>query len=67
MIKLQSNSYERSECDGLPIVLCYAYLQEVVPENNPSDHQTWSIRCHEEIYVDCASTLSSHTPLVPQV
>ena len=30
---------EHSECHGL-LVLCQAYLQEVVNENNPSDHET---------------------------
>ena len=35
------NGCERSKHHDLPI-LCYAYLQEVVIENNPSDHETWS-------------------------
>jgi hypothetical protein len=42
------------------------YLQDVVFENNPSDHETWSIECHVEIHVDYTSILHSHTPLVPQ-
>ena len=43
---------------GLPL--------EVVLKNNPSDHETWSIRCHVGIQVDFTSILHSHTPLVPQ-
>jgi hypothetical protein len=35
----QINGCERSECHGL-LVLGQAYLQEVVFENNPSDHET---------------------------
>ena len=35
--------------------LCYSYLQEVVFENSPSDHGTWSIRCHVGIHVDYTS------------
>ena len=45
-----TNGSERSECHGLP-VLCQAYLQEVVFEKTPSDHETWSIRCHVRIHV----------------
>ena len=30
---------ERLECHGLP-VLCWAYLQEMISENSPSDHET---------------------------
>ena len=33
------NGCERSECYGLPVDLCQAYLQEVVCENSPSDHE----------------------------
>ena len=42
-------------------------LEEVVFENNPSDHKPWSIhKCHVGIHVDFTSILhSSHTPLVP--
>jgi hypothetical protein len=40
-------------------------LQEVVFENNPSDHETWSIWCHMGIHVDNYIHLASHTPLVP--
>ena len=61
----QINGCERSECHGLP-VLCWAYLQEVVLGNSPSDHKTWSIRCHVGTHVDLTSILRSHTPLVPQ-
>ena len=35
----QINGCECSECHGLP-VLCWAYLQEVVLENNASGHET---------------------------
>ena len=35
--------------------------------NNPSDHETWSIRCHVGIHVDFTSILHSLTPLVPQM
>ena len=35
----QMNGCEHSECHGLP-VLCKAYLQKVVFENKPSDHET---------------------------
>ena len=59
------NGCERMECHGLPI-LCQAYLQVVVFENNPNDHETWSIRCHVGIYVDFTSISHSHTPSVPQ-
>jgi len=38
-IELINDYEEHSECRGLP-VLCEAYLQEVVFENNPSDHET---------------------------
>jgi hypothetical protein len=37
-----------------------AYLQEVVFENNPSDHETWSIWCHVGFRVDFTSILHSH-------
>ena len=47
-----------SESHGLP-VLCWDYLQEVVFENNPSDHETWSIWCHVGIHVDFTSILYS--------
>ena len=44
-----------------------AYLQEAVFENNASDHETWSIRCHVEILVDftvhLAFTYILHRPL----
>ena len=36
-------------CDIIKVRL---YLQEVVLENSPSDHETWSIGCHVEIHVD---------------
>ena len=40
MIKIEeTNGCERLGCHGLP-VLCEAYLQEVVFENSPSDHET---------------------------
>jgi hypothetical protein len=61
----QLNGYERSECHG-PLVLCKAYLREVVFENSPSDNETRSIRCHVGIHVDFTSILHSHTPLVQQ-
>jgi hypothetical protein len=57
---------ERSKCHGLLVVLCQAYLQEVIFEYNPSDHETWSIRYHVGIHVDSTSILHSLTPLVPQ-
>ena len=56
---------ERLECHGLP-VSCQAYLQKVVFENNPSDHETWSMRCHVGIHVDFTSIMHSHTLSVPQ-
>ena len=31
---------------------------------NPSDHETWSIRCHVGVQVDFTSILHSHTPSV---
>ena len=34
------NGCERSECHGLPMVLCLAYLQEMVLKSSPSDHET---------------------------
>jgi hypothetical protein len=40
-------------------VLYKTYLQEVVFENKPSDHETWSIRCHVGIHVDFTSILHS--------
>jgi hypothetical protein len=53
------------ERHGLP-VLCQAYLQEVVFENNLCDHETWSIWCHVGMHVDFTSIiLHSHTPFVP--
>jgi hypothetical protein len=55
-----------SECRGPPF-LCWAYLQEVVFENSPSDFEIWSICCHVGIHIDFTSILHSHTPLVPQV
>ena len=48
------------------LVLCQAYLQEVVFENIPSNHDTCSIWCHVGIHVDFTSILHSHTLLVPQ-
>ena len=41
------------------------YLQEMVYENTPSDHETWSIRCHVGIHVNFTFILHSHTPLAP--
>ena len=38
----------------------------MVLKNSPSDHITWSIRCHVGIHVYFTSILHSHTPLVPQ-
>ena len=35
------------------------YLREVVFENSPSDHETWSLGIH----VDFTSMLHSHTPI----
>ena len=35
-------------------------------ENNPSDHEAWSIEYHIWIHVNLTSILQSHTPLVPQ-
>ena len=35
----------------------------MVFENNPSDHETWSIWCHIGIHVNFTSILHSHTPL----
>ena len=40
--------------------------QEVVFENNMSDHEAWSIWCHVGILVDFKAILHSHTLLVPQ-
>ena len=57
---------EISKCHNL-MVLCQAYLQKVVFENSPSDHETWSLWCHVRIHVHLTSILQSHTPLVPQV
>ena len=54
------NSCERLDCHGL-LVFCYACLQEVVFENNPSDHETWSVQrhvgTHVETHVDFTSIL----------
>jgi hypothetical protein len=60
------NGCEILECHGL-MVLCEVYLQEVVFENSPSDHETSSIGCHVGIHVDFTSILHSLTMLVPQV
>ena len=38
-----------------------AYLQKVVYENNPSDHETWPIRCHVRIHINFTPILHSHT------
>ena len=62
----QTNSCERSECHGLPMVLRQAYLQEAISKNNPSNHETWSTRCHVGILVDFTPISHPHTPLVPQ-
>ena len=43
-----------------------SYLQEVVFLNNPSDHETRSIRCHVGINVDFTPILHPHAPLVPR-
>ena len=61
----QINGCERSECLGHR-VLCQAYLQEVIFENNPSDHETWSIWCHVGLHINFTSILHSLTMLVPQ-
>ena len=50
----QINGCKCSECHGL-LVLCKVYLQEVVFENSPSDHETWSIRCYIENHVHFTS------------
>ena len=42
---------EHLECHDLQ-VLCWAYLQEVVFEHSPSDHETWSIWCHVGLHVE---------------
>jgi hypothetical protein len=34
----------------------------VVFENNPSDHETWSVGCHVTIHVDFTSIMHLHTP-----
>ena len=60
----KTNNCERSEYHGL-LDLCYAYLREVVFENNPSDHETSSIQCHVAIHIDFTYILHSHTPLLP--
>ena len=60
-----TNGCERLECHGLA-VLCSSYLQEVVFENIPSDHEIWSIRCHVGIQAHYTTILHSHAPLVPQ-
>ena len=52
MIKIEYIDWcECLECHGIP-VLCWAYLQQVGFWNSPSDHTTWSIRCHVGILVD---------------
>ena len=43
------------------MILCKAYLQEVVFENSSSDHETRSIRWHVRIHVDFTSILHSQT------
>ena len=48
-------------CIGLP-----PRSSKWVWNNNPSEHETWFIRCHVGIHVDFTSILHSHTPLVPQ-
>ena len=48
----ETNGCERSECHSLPPVLCSAYLQEMSFKNNPSDHETLSIRHHVRMHVD---------------
>ena len=48
------------------LIMCSAYLQEMVFENNPSDHEIVSIWCHVGIHVDFTSIMHSHTLLVPQ-
>jgi hypothetical protein len=48
---------ELSVCHGLP-VLCSAYLHEVVFEISPSDHETWSIRCHVGTHADISFHLA---------
>ena len=50
------------ECHGL-LVLCWTYLPKVVSENRPSDHGTWSIRCHVGSHVDFTSILHLHRSL----
>ena len=35
--------------NGLPI-LCWTYLEEVVFENSPRDHEQRSIRCHVGVH-----------------
>ena len=42
------------------------YVQEVVFEDCPSDHETWSNWCHVGFHVDFRSILHSHTSLVSQ-
>jgi len=54
----QTNSCERSEYHVFP-VLCEAYLQEVVIEISPSDHETWSIRCQVGIHKTFHNPLAS--------
>ena len=51
------NGCERSKYHGLPMVLCCAYLQEVVVENNPSDRETWPIPYHMGIHANFTPTL----------
>ena len=54
-----TNCCEHSACHGLPIS-CQAYLQEMGFANNPSVHDTLSIRCHVGNHVDFTSILHSH-------
>jgi hypothetical protein len=42
-------------------IFVHACLQEVFFESSPSDHETWSIRCHVGIHVDLTSTLQTWT------
>ena len=38
--RIKPTDVRRSECHGLPVVFCSTYLQEVVVEKSPSDHET---------------------------
>ena len=64
MIKLNKSTVA-SSWSAMVSRFCVRLTSKRIFENNPSDHEIWSIWSHARIHVDFTSILHSHTMLVP--